>query len=502
MATVNKDFKIKSGLIVEGTNGTINGENILTTSQASTDHIVNIVGGTTLVTSVSGNLNVTSGDLAINESGLATDLAGTRLYADGSSINVDVEGIYDDLVANGVATTTDISTAISNAASNYDAAGSATTAENNAKGYADSLASNYDAAGAASTAETNAKNYADGLAVNYDAAGAASQALTSANTYTDNAVADLVGTAPATLDTLQELATALQDNPDIITNLESVASGKQNSFTAGTGLEFNVMGDILKVSDNTYDAYGAATTAQSNANSYTDTAISNLNLSANYDAYGAAAQAEQNAKNYADNLTTDDVAEGVNNLYLTEARVNDFLTTSTQTNISITEDTNGHLVFVAENGVSDSTTDDLTEGTGNLYFTNSRAVDAITNATISPTIVNINNYRKEEATQQYVTNASTVNVHQFDYPYESVKYLVRVVGFVGGVKHSQLTEILATIDGNNNIALTEYGTVCTNTTDLASFSAALVAGKPTLTATTSINGCEVIAAATLLSWAD
>lgn len=45
----------------------------------------------------------------------------------------------------------------------YDAAGSASTAETNAKSYADGLASNYDAAGAASDAEAAAKSYADGL---------------------------------------------------------------------------------------------------------------------------------------------------------------------------------------------------------------------------------------------------------------------------------------------------------------------------------------------------
>jgi len=46
-------------------------------------------------------------------------------------------------------------------------------AVNAAKAYADGLAGNYDAAGSAATAEANAKAYADGLAGNYDAAGAA-----------------------------------------------------------------------------------------------------------------------------------------------------------------------------------------------------------------------------------------------------------------------------------------------------------------------------------------
>ena len=45
MATVVKDFKIKSGLIVEGTTGTINNFDILTKKQADQDYIISLVGG-------------------------------------------------------------------------------------------------------------------------------------------------------------------------------------------------------------------------------------------------------------------------------------------------------------------------------------------------------------------------------------------------------------------------------------------------------------------------
>lgn len=50
---------------------------------------------------------------------------------------------------------------------------------------------------------------------------------------------------------------------------------------------------------------------------------------------------------------------------------------STQTNISVTyDDATGKLNFVAENGVADSTTDNLAEGSTRLYFTDERAQDA------------------------------------------------------------------------------------------------------------------------------
>ncbi len=46
MATVVKDFKIKSGLIVEGTTGKINNYDILTKKQDDQDYIISLIGGT------------------------------------------------------------------------------------------------------------------------------------------------------------------------------------------------------------------------------------------------------------------------------------------------------------------------------------------------------------------------------------------------------------------------------------------------------------------------
>lgn len=78
-------------------------------------------------------------------------------------------------------------------------------------------------------------------------------------------------------------------------------------------------------------------------------------------------------------LTTDDIEEGTTNKYYTSTRAKtdaaDLLTNATLTNIAITGDGNG-LTITAENGVADSTTDDLTEGTTNLYFTDERALAA------------------------------------------------------------------------------------------------------------------------------
>jgi hypothetical protein len=164
-----------------------------------------------------------------------------------------------------------------------------------------------------------------------------------------------------------------------------------------------------------YDAAGAAATAQANAEDYAD------GLAANYDPAGSASTAETNANGYTDTaiglLDTDDIEEGATNLYFTAQRAADavadeistavgdaidaldtdaieegttnlyytesraktdaaeLLTGATLQNITITGDGSG-LTITAENGVADSTTDDLDEGTTNKYFTDQRALDA------------------------------------------------------------------------------------------------------------------------------
>jgi hypothetical protein len=160
---------------------------------------------------------------------------------------------------------------------------------------------------------------------------------------------------------------------------------------------------------------------------------------------------------------SDDISEGTGNLYFTDGRAADaaaaLLTSANQTNISITG-TGAGLTITAENGVAESDTDDLTEGTSNLYFTDQRAIDALANTTPVFSAVDIDSVAKQiAATVSAPTADSYVTAYEFaKADYRSAKFLIRT----SYGTHTELTEVLLTLDSGDNIAITEYATIGTN----------------------------------------
>ncbi len=498
MATINKDFKIKNGLIVEGSTATVNNYDILTKSSADTTYIQGLVGGVANSEAVANAIvlrdananfaaNVITADLVGDVTGQVSDISnfdtddlteGNNLYFTNQRALDATSSAYDAIGAADTAQTN---------AQNY-ADGAASTAQTNAQNYADGLASNYDAAGSADTAQTNAQNYADSVA---------DTAQTNAQNYADNAVSALVDSAPELLNTLNELAAAIGDDANFATTLTNLVATKQDILTAGSNID--ITGNTISVTG--VDLAGSADTAQTNAQNYADS------LAGNYDAAGSADTAQTNAQNYADSaigaLSTSDIEEG-SNQYFTDGRAKDsaadLLTGATLTNITITGTGSG-LTITAENGVADSDTDDLVEGTTNLYFTDARVANAITSATeIAPQAIDITWVRREEATWTDVVTASTVTAHEFATSEGSVKYLVRI--FQGG--NSQVSEVLVTTDSSNNIAVLEYGTIYTSANPLATITADWdsVNSKYRLRVTTANNSSEILVAATMLAYND
>ena len=102
--------------------------------------------------------------------------------------------------------------------------------------------------------------------------------------------------------------------------------------------------------------------------------------------------------------TTDDLLEGTNNLYHTNERVDDRVSDLlvAGNNITITYDDNAGTLTIdgIEDDFSNNTTDNLSEGTTNLYFTDERAQDAVASALVAGTNTNI----------VYDDNANTITI--------------------------------------------------------------------------------------------
>lgn len=315
MATVNKNFVVKNGLVVQGSTATVNGNNILTESNGDS-YILNLVGGATLVKSVDSVFTVDgSGNLTFNY-GTGLTKSGNNLVIDRSTVDTwydaagaaataqsNAESYADNQISSAISTlsgqtSSDIADAIATAETYADSAaagaqqaaenyadGVAATAQSNAQSYADTVSA---------TAQSNANAYTDS-AISTEVTNrnnAIATALSTAESYTDTAVSNLVDSAPALLDTLNELAAAIADNPNYATDVANLVATK---------------------ADTTYvDTQDAATL--SSANSYTDSAISTEVTNRN----NAISTALSSAETYADNL----VASGDSNAEPTYKGVN------------------------------------------------------------------------------------------------------------------------------------------------------------------------------------
>lgn len=392
------------------------------------DGQLHVYDGTAWVALAAGG-NVTE---AINAAITALDLANTYDSIGSASAAESAANSYTD---------GEITTALSTAQ------GYADTAEADAKLYADGLAANYDAAGSAASAEANAATYTNTVAsgLTSDIATAKSEAIAAAEGYTDAAVAALVDAAPATLDTLNELAAALGDDPNVITNLTSIASGKQDALTAGTGITIDPETDTISVTANSYDAFGAASSAQTAAEAYADGVAATAeadakayadSLATNYDAAGSAsssaATAEQNAKDY-----TNTVASGLSSdISDAQTAAQNYADTAAST-AAATAYTNA--VAYTDSAISAIdlayTTDDVTEGT-NLYFTQARARGAVGigdatleynsatgNFTANTSVMATVNYVDSEISQVSVDTTSEINAAALDL---ATDYIARI----------------------------------------------------------------------------
>jgi chemotaxis protein histidine kinase CheA len=495
MATVNKDFKIKSGLIVEGLQGTINNKRILT-EDAGDQYILDLIGGETLVKSVSNEFDVSAGgELSLDRVVVdayydaAGDAAAAQAAAEATA-SADATSKANAAQAAAEATASADATSKANAAqaaAEATASADATSKANAAQAAAEATAS------ADATSKANAAQAAAEATASADATSKANAAEAAANLYTDGAVSALVDSAPELLNTLNELAEALGDSPDTITNLTTLVGTK-----ADTSYVDSEISDLDTAAQGYASAAQAAAeaTASADATSKANAAQAAAEATASADATSKANAAEAAAIAHADALTTSDVAEGTAQ-YFTDARAKSsaasLLTGATLTNITITG-TGAGLTITAENGVADSTTSDLAEGS-RLYFTDERAVDALEAVVPNFTAVEVNSVAKQVASTMSAASAGAHVGHAFaKADYRSAEFLVKVA--YGS--HTEISKVLLTLDASDNIAMTEYGIVGTNGTAM-SVSANVDGANVQLLVTTTNNNSTVTVVGTLLA---
>lgn len=302
-------------------------------------------GGTTTVTLATVNSNVgTFGSstaiptITVNAKGLVTAVSTTGVFIPSGSISV----TGGDLTLSG-----NTGSAITNATLAATGIGAGTytkiTVDTKGRATVGAQATTSDIAEGSNLYYTDTRAraaHSGGTGISYNSATGSIAVDTSTiatQTYVNTKVADLVGSTPATLDTLQELATAIGNDPNYASTLTTLVGTKLNTadFTSTA---------------NTWLGTKSTTNLAEGTNLYFTTARARSAISAGGN---LSYNSTTGVVSYT-TPTTDSVTEGATNLYFTTTRAN----------------------TAFDNRLALKSTTDLSEGT-NKYFTDARARAAI-----------------------------------------------------------------------------------------------------------------------------
>ncbi len=277
-------------------------------------------------------------------------------------------------------------------------------------------------------------------------------AVTATKSYAEGVATDAENAAKSYTDTRETAITTAYEN-----YADGVGTSANNYTDSSISTEVTNRNNAIDsaISTEVTNRNSAIATAKSeaigDANSYTDGLIADEIVDRN--------NAIDNAINA---LSTTDIEEGTN-LYYTAARAKaeaaTLLANATKTNIVITKDGSNNLTITAENGVADSTTDDLAEGSTHLYFTDARAVSALEAVTPNFVEVDLNSVAKQVAASTEVAVASEITAYSWaKADYRTAKFLVKTAYGT----HTDVAEVILTLDTSDNVAITEYAMVGTN----------------------------------------
>jgi hypothetical protein len=469
MATVTKDFRVKHGLVVEGTNATVDGSDIITEDA--------IVGGTQTNITVTYNPTTKVVDF-VAENGVAdsdTDdlVEGTTnlYYTDSRARQAVSSGDGIAYSANTGEISADLGTGLQ-----IDGTGQIEINRTTVDTW-------YDAAGSAATAESNANDNTDNLIGDFTVTGiqgnTVSQRIADARA---DAIATAQGSAQGYVSNHNDLTTGVHGVTGNVVGTSDTQELTNKTLGAGTDLEADL-------DANSYKIVNLATpTAEADAatKDYVDSAISNLvdGAPALLDTLNELAAALGDDENFAATVATDigtkvskagdsmtgELAMGTNKitglgtptsdadaatkLYVDTAETDAVTSANTYTDGRETAITTAYQAYADA-----LETDDVAEGATNLYFTNTRAVDALEAVVPNFTAVEVNSVAKQVAATVSVPALTETTVYSFlKAEYRSAKFLVKVAYGT----HTQISEVLLTLDTSDNIAITEFAMVSTN----------------------------------------
>ena len=571
MATVNKNFRIKNGLIVEGATATVNGFGVLTKAQADQDYIVGLIGGTatsantvntvvkrdgsgnfaagTITATFVGNLtgdvtgtvsslsNHDTADLAENAANkyftdaraltataAAYDAAGSSATVAGNLtthtsateahgatgavvgttntqtltnktltspvINTPTGITKSDIGLANVDNTSDASKPVSTATQTaLDAKlASATAASTYAPLASPALtgvptaptaAANTDTTQVATTAFAKAEADAAQAAAEATAAAALTAAISTEvsnrNTAIGTAVDNLVDGAPALLNTLNELAAAINDDANYTTTITTALGTKAPlASPALTGVP-----TAPTAAANT-DTTQVATTAFAKAEADAAQAAAEATAAADATTKANAAQSAATTAAATDATTKANAAQSA----ATTAAATDATTKA-----------NAAQAAATTAAATDATTK-ANAAQAAAEATAAAANTAQQNGTTSFTAINYNSVAKQVAatTGNIAVAAATTAISWVAADYRSAKLVVKAKNGV----HTQVSDLVVTLDTANNVAVSEYGITYSNGTELAAVTADYSGSDVRIRVTPANANTEVVVVGTLI----
>ena len=483
MATVNKDFRVKNGLVVEGSTATVNGQNVLTEASTSflAEYVADTVGAMVSSNTESGiavtyddtdnTLDFNVGDFTLTLAGdlsgsvTITDLASATLTA---SVAADSVALGTDTTGNYVASVTS-GTGLS-ITSGSIGEGSAVVIANDDKGSSQNIFKNIAITGGATViADSN-----DDTVTFTAGTGIALAAATSTDTITvtNSGVTALTGTANEIVVSAStgSITLSLPTNPTVAGNLTVTGDLTVN----GTSTVLNT--ETLAVEDN-------IVLLNSNV---TSTPAANAGIEVER---GTSANASLFWDESTDKWTVNDSTTSKAIALVGDATFNNFSTFTDGTNNASPDTSSDTFTFAGGTGIAVA----ITAGTDTLTITNegvrtlvgtanqitvSASTGAVTlsgpqdlHSAATPTFaalsvgsgsVTAGSVTLAEALIGSATATAGVTASVIDTwsatTYRSAKYLVQMKKG----NDIQTLEVLVNIDGNNNVYITEYADVISN----------------------------------------